>query len=166
MQEMRVWSLGWKDPLEWEMATDSSILAWRIPRIEEPSRLQPMGSQRVIHDWAQHHHCYSRFTMLWESTQQSDSVTYIYIYVCVFVCVCVLALEWFQIRRAGLFTIRTDAQIWKGRETEILYDTVLELEASMWTHGFQSIWIQMCVYYIMYNFLALFIDKARTVTFR
>ena len=89
MQEMRVCSLGWKDPLEWEMATNSSILAWRIPRIEEPSRLQPMGSQRVIHDWAQHHHCYSRFTMLWESTQQSDSVTYIYIRVCVCVCVCV-----------------------------------------------------------------------------
>ena len=56
---------------------------------------------------------------------------HIYIYVCVCVCVCVLALEGFQIRGAGLFTIRTDAQIWKGRETEILYDTVLELEASM-----------------------------------
>ena len=45
MQEMRVWSLGWKDPLEWQMATDSSILAWRIPQTEEPSRLQPMGSK-------------------------------------------------------------------------------------------------------------------------
>ena len=58
---------------------------------------------------------------------------HINIYVCVSlcVCVCVLALEGFQKRRAGLFTIRTDAQIWKGRETEILYDTVLELEASM-----------------------------------
>ena len=42
---MWVRSLGWEDPLEKEMATHSSILAWRIPWIEEPSRLQSMGSQ-------------------------------------------------------------------------------------------------------------------------
>ena len=52
MQETWVQSLGQKDPLEEEMATHSSILAWRIPWIEEPSRLQSMGSQRVGHDWA------------------------------------------------------------------------------------------------------------------
>ena len=40
MQEMQVRSLGWEDPLEKEMATRSSILAWEIPRTEEPSRLQ------------------------------------------------------------------------------------------------------------------------------
>ena len=74
-------------------------------------------------------------------------------------------LERVQIRAAGLLTVRKEVQMGKGRETEILYDVVLELETSMWTHGFQSIWIQMCVYYIMYNFLALFIDKARTMTF-
>ena len=45
-----VWYLGWGDPLEKEMATHSSVLAWRIPRIEEPWRLQSMGSQRVRHD--------------------------------------------------------------------------------------------------------------------
>ena len=50
MQETWVQSLGPKDPLEEEMATHSSILAWRIPWIEEPSRLQSMGSQRVGHD--------------------------------------------------------------------------------------------------------------------
>ena len=50
MQENRVRSLGWEDPLEKEMATHSSILAWRIPWREEPGRLQPMGSQRVGHD--------------------------------------------------------------------------------------------------------------------
>ena len=49
MQEMRVWSLGWEDPLEKEMATHSSILAWRIPWTEEPGRLQSMG-RRVGHD--------------------------------------------------------------------------------------------------------------------
>ena len=52
MQETRVWSLGWEDPLEKEMATDSSILAWRNPWREEPGRLPSMGSQRVGHDWA------------------------------------------------------------------------------------------------------------------
>ena len=43
-------SLGWEDPLEKEMATRSSILAWRIPWTEEPGALQSMGSQRVGHD--------------------------------------------------------------------------------------------------------------------
>ena len=43
---------GWEDPLEKEMATHSSILAWRIPWMEEPCRPQSMGSQRVRHDWA------------------------------------------------------------------------------------------------------------------
>ena len=50
MQETQVRSLGWEDPLEKEMATHSSILAWRIPWTEEPGRLQSMGSQRVGHD--------------------------------------------------------------------------------------------------------------------
>jgi len=43
-------SLGWEDPLEEGMATHSSILVWRIPRTEEPDRLQTMGLQRVGHD--------------------------------------------------------------------------------------------------------------------
>ena len=46
----RVGSLGWEDPLEKEMATHSSILAWRIPWREEPGRLQSTGLQRVGHD--------------------------------------------------------------------------------------------------------------------
>ena len=50
MQETRVRSLGWEDPLEKEMATHSSILAWKIPWTEEPGGLQSMGSQRVGHD--------------------------------------------------------------------------------------------------------------------
>ena len=50
MQETQVQSPGWEDPLEKEMATHSSILAWRIPWIEEPGRPQSMGSQRVGHD--------------------------------------------------------------------------------------------------------------------
>ena len=54
-QERWVQSLGQEDPLEEEMATLSSILAWRIPLPEEPGGLQSMGSQRVRHDWAHMH---------------------------------------------------------------------------------------------------------------
>ena len=50
MQETRVQSLGRKDLLEKDMATHSSILAWKIPWMEEPGRLQSVGSQRVGHD--------------------------------------------------------------------------------------------------------------------
>ena len=50
MQEMWVQSLGWEDPLEKEMTAYSNILAWEIPRVEEPGWLQSMVSQRDGHD--------------------------------------------------------------------------------------------------------------------
>ena len=50
--EMWVWSLGQEDPLKEDMATHSSILAWRIPWTEEPGRLWYIGSQGVRHDWS------------------------------------------------------------------------------------------------------------------
>ena len=50
IQETQVRSLGQEDPLEKEMATHSSILAWRIPRTEEPGGLQSTGSQSVRHN--------------------------------------------------------------------------------------------------------------------
>ena len=50
MQETWVPSLGREDPLEKEIATHFSSLAWKIPWMEEPGMLQPMGSQRVGHD--------------------------------------------------------------------------------------------------------------------
>ena len=50
MRETWVQSLGQEDPLEKEMATYSSTLAWKIPWMEEPGRLQSMGSQRVGHN--------------------------------------------------------------------------------------------------------------------
>ena len=56
MQETRVQSLGWKDPLEEEMTTHSSILAWRIPWTEEPGGLQSIESQRVGHHWVTNTH--------------------------------------------------------------------------------------------------------------
>ena len=51
MQETWVRSLGWEDPLEEGMATNFSVLAWRIPWTEEPGGLQSMQVQRVRHDW-------------------------------------------------------------------------------------------------------------------
>jgi len=50
VQETGLQSLGWEDPLEKEMATHSSILAWKISWTEEPGGLQSMGSQRVGHN--------------------------------------------------------------------------------------------------------------------
>ena len=50
MQETWVQSLGWEDPLEREMATHSSRIAWRMSWTEQPGRLQSIGSQRVGHD--------------------------------------------------------------------------------------------------------------------
>ena len=50
MPETRVQTLGWEDLLEKEMATHSSVLAWKIPGTEEPGGLPSMGSHRVIHD--------------------------------------------------------------------------------------------------------------------
>ena len=51
MQDMWIQPLGPAEPLEEEMETHSSVLAWKIPWTEEPGRLQSMGSQRVRHDW-------------------------------------------------------------------------------------------------------------------
>ena len=55
VQETQVGSLGREDPLEEEMATHSSIPAWRIQWTEEPGGLQSMGSQRVGHELNNHH---------------------------------------------------------------------------------------------------------------
>ena len=52
MQETRVQSLVWEDPMEKGMATHSSVLAWRIPGMGEPAGLPSMGSHRVGHDWS------------------------------------------------------------------------------------------------------------------
>ena len=59
LQETWVQSLGWEDLLEEEMATLSSILAWRIPWTEEPGRLQSIGSQRVGHDRVTNTHAHT-----------------------------------------------------------------------------------------------------------
>ena len=63
IQEIRVRSLGQEDPLEKEMETHLSILAWKIPWTEEPGRLQKMESRRVRHHWATN----TSFFFLWTS---------------------------------------------------------------------------------------------------
>ena len=60
MQDTQVWSLSWEDPQEEEMATHSSILAWRIPWAEEPGGLQSMGLQRVRHNWMTNTHTHNK----------------------------------------------------------------------------------------------------------
>ena len=55
MQETRLQSLGWEDPLEKKMATHSSILDWKIPWIEGTGMLQFIGLQTGRHDWAPEH---------------------------------------------------------------------------------------------------------------
>ena len=68
MRETWVRSLGQEDPLEKGMATHSCTLAWKIPWLEEPGRLQFMGSQRVRHDWAtslSHKLLILRMTSVW-----------------------------------------------------------------------------------------------------
>ena len=56
MWETRVQPLGWQDPLEKRIATQSSLLAWRNPWTEKPCGLQSMGLQRVGHDWVTNTH--------------------------------------------------------------------------------------------------------------
>ena len=91
MQEMRVWSLGWKDPLEWQMATDSSILAWRIPQIEEPSRLQPMGSKESY--MTEH----SSTTVIVDLQRFVKVLSKVLSYIHMCVCVCVSISHWAQL---------------------------------------------------------------------
>ena len=80
MPEMWVRFLRWKNPLEKEMATHSSILAWRIPGTEEPGRLQSMGCKE------------SDMTEIITLTFTVCRVTIKDIYICVCVCVCIIKI--------------------------------------------------------------------------
>ena len=63
-QETQVQFLDWEDPLEKDMATHSSILAWRIPWTEQPGGLESIGSQRVEQDWSNLAHMHSHLRIL------------------------------------------------------------------------------------------------------
>ena len=64
MQETWVWFLGQEDPLEKEITTYSSILAWRIPWTEDPGRLQSMGSPESDMTWRLNHHHHHHYTLV------------------------------------------------------------------------------------------------------
>ena len=64
-QETQVWSLGWEDLLEEEMATQSTILSWKIPRTEEPGGLQSKELRRVGHDWETKHTAQETLEAIW-----------------------------------------------------------------------------------------------------
>jgi len=64
MRETWVWSLGWEDPLEKEMAAYSSIVAWKIPWTEEPGRLQSMGRKESDTTEQLHFHFQSKYKFL------------------------------------------------------------------------------------------------------
>ena len=76
VQETQVWLLHWEGPLEKGMATHSSILIWRIPWIEEPGRLQSMGSQRVRHDWVTNTFTFHKLTQWSELKREKTSIVY------------------------------------------------------------------------------------------
>ena len=107
MQEMRVWCLGAEDPLEKEMATHSTLLAWEMPWTEEPGGLQSMGLQREGHNWAtkQEQQTFMKsmnhslpwnpwnvfhHSLYWMKHIKHRYIIYIYMCVCVCVCVCVI----------------------------------------------------------------------------
>ena len=71
-QETWVRSQGWEDPLEKEMATHSSILAWKIPWTEEPGGLQSMGSQKSWTQLSDYTH-----TLMWDLSSQTRDQSYI-----------------------------------------------------------------------------------------
>ena len=80
MLETRVRSLGREDPLEEGMATHPSILAWRIPWIEEPGRLQSIGLQRVRRDWSTWAHMHTLMVVLWAWVRKPGFKFWLYMY--------------------------------------------------------------------------------------
>ena len=79
MRETQVWPLGQEDPLEQQMTTHSSILAWKIPQTEESDRAQSMGLQRVRQNWQDTSNVYINLYIC--------IYIYIYIYICRYVCI-------------------------------------------------------------------------------
>ena len=80
VQETRVHSPGWEDPLEKEMATHADILDWRIPWIEEPGGLRSMGSHRVGHFHFPHPAASKADDVSWNCNNNNNNVIIIIIH--------------------------------------------------------------------------------------
>ena len=92
MPETQVQFLGQEDPLEKGVATHSSILAWRIPWIEEPGRLQSIRSQRFRHDWV----TFTFTTFIRESETEQDPMVLAPLPPCTMSSVCLLSVKNFS----------------------------------------------------------------------
>ena len=68
---MQIQFLDWEDPLEEDMGTHSSILAWRIPWTEESRGLQSLGSQRVRHNWSDLARTQAYLTVCWQGASET-----------------------------------------------------------------------------------------------
>ena len=114
MQESQVWSLGQEDPLEKQMATHSSTLAWKIPWMEEPGRLQSMGLQRVRHDWA----------------ISLQYIFYIYYYRCTSKCIYISVKihEWYTLKSILLLFVKCS-----------LMAQLIKIPLAMWEAWVQSL---------------------------
>ena len=93
IQETWVQSLDWEDPLEKGMATHSDILAWEIPRTEEPGGLQSMGSQRTGH---------------YQTTNTCTMYIYIYKYIYVIICTLRFTQRQLYLHKAGKYSKKRD----------------------------------------------------------
>ena len=112
MQETWVWSLSQEDPLEEEMATHSSIFAWRIPWTEEPGGLQSLGLQRVGHNLVTKQQQYSLiYTLWWRSTNSRGQISMRWY---LGSCISQLGLTWQNTTDCGAYAL------------EIYFHTVLE----------------------------------------
>ena len=107
---MQARSLGWEDSLKKGMAMHSSVLAWRIPRTEEPSRLQSMPSQRVGHDWSDlactycFMSCFNCCFLIWIQVSQKASKVVWYSYL-------IKNYPQFVIHRVKVFSIVKEAEV-------------------------------------------------------
>ena len=129
VHETWVQSQGQEEPLEKGMATDSSVLAWRIPWTEEPNRLQSMGLQSVRHYWET-----NTFTSLswWITLTEFQMLSKFYLSVrvlqrnrsnreCVCVCVCVCGCVWmtYFMNLAHVIVGTGKSKIWRGDSARI-----------------------------------------------
>ena len=132
MRETRVWSLGWEDPLEKEMAIHSSTLAWQIPWTEEPGRLQSMGLQRVGHDWA-----------TWLHLKNFITVS-VYMCVCLSICdfMCIHRLDHSEIYSLVAQLVNNPPAVWETWVRTLRWDDPLEKGTA--THSSMLAWRIPC----------------------